>query len=102
MRHGVDPGLALAGVLGVNADDIRLRDRAGPAPLAGAASDDRGAAPDADRSQYLVAVPLIERDVSRVAAFEIGGRTVAVEDCVCMLHQQRTKTLILSVGINAD
>jgi hypothetical protein len=27
VRHGADPGLALAGVLEVAADDIRLRDR---------------------------------------------------------------------------
>jgi hypothetical protein len=26
VRHGVDPGLALAGVLGVPAEDIRVRD----------------------------------------------------------------------------
>jgi hypothetical protein len=28
VRHGADPGLALAGVLGVSAEDIRVRDRA--------------------------------------------------------------------------
>lgn len=27
VRHGVDPGMALAGVLGVPAEDIRVRDR---------------------------------------------------------------------------
>jgi hypothetical protein len=27
VRHGADPGLALAGVLGVSSEDIRVRDR---------------------------------------------------------------------------
>ena len=45
MRHGADPGVALAGVLGVSAEDIRARDCAEEAR----ARDNQEGNPDAVR-----------------------------------------------------
>src|SRR6516165_12541837 len=63
---------------------------------------DRRAGSDPDCAQKLVSVPPIEGNVPRVAAFEIGRRTVAVEAGVCVLHQQRAEPAVLPAWINAD